>query len=462
MRHTYSTYLIAISLSLRVDQERRSILRMVLAPLGSATLCLLPWAIVFLLLCAPVGKAQSSAKPLDLPQCIELAQNAPSSVKRAREQLDAAQYAERAARANFLPQVSISSGFTYNSPLLYDRNQFSFIALNGVREYSSVADTSLELDSSGRLRAIYDRARANRSIAETNVAMSERNLRQAVSASYYHVLLARKLLASAEDNQKTAHDFETQVRQLLDGGEVSRADLAKASLESTLLDQTVASMKIEAERANHDLASYWTTDVSTPLNLADDLDQTPPPVPDAPGDQAYLKRLEFQIFSNEVVGFRADARQARADMLPQIHLDFQYGIDSLQVTDRNRGYMGSIHLKIPVFDFLRAHDTQRQFQSLARQAQIDQSMSARAFSKEYQDALSQVTGIFSQIAITEQQIKEAKENLRLSRLRFEGGEGPSLDVVTAENALVQSEINFYTTRANYLNALVALKVASGQ
>lgn len=415
----------------------------------------------FVLFILPADSETGPAQ-LTLARCIELARSAPSAVQRARQQLQSAEFGVRGARANFLPQISIANGFTYNSPLLYDRNQFSFIALNGVREYTSVADTSLELDSSGRLRAIYDRARADRAIAQTDVTISDRDLQQGVSRAYYHVLLARKLLTSAEENQAAAHDFETKVRQLVDGGEASRADLAQASVESALLDQTAASMKIEAERANHELASYWTTDVSTPLDLAEDLDQPPPPVPEAPGDQSYLRRPEFRIFSAEIAGFRADARQARSRMLPQINLDFQYGIDSLQATGRNRGYAGSVHLDIPVFDFLRAHNEQRQFQSLAQQAQTDQSIGKRIFSKEYQDALSEVTGIYPEIAVTERRVADARENLRLSRLRFEGGEGPALDVVTAESALVQAEIDFYTARANYLNALTALKVASGQ
>jgi outer membrane protein TolC len=84
------------------------------------------------------------------------------------------------------------------------------------------------------------------------------------------------------------------------------------------------------------------------------------------------------------------------------------------------------------------------------------------YSKEYQDALSDVKGTYVQIDVTQRQLELAKKNLSLSRLRFEGGEGTALDVVTAQSALVQAEIDFYTTRANYLNAQSALKVASGR
>jgi outer membrane protein TolC len=416
---------------------------------------------VLLICCGKDGFAQSNAGVLTLEQCIELARNAPSSIKRAREELNAARFGESAAKASFLPQLSISNGFTYNSPLLYDTNVFSFVALNGVHEYSSVANASLEVDTSGRLRALYDRARANREVAEVNIALSDRDLERAVSIAYYRVLLSRKLAVSTAENARAASDFETKVNQLVGGGEASQADLTKASLEHALLERDAESMQIETEKAEHELASYWATDVTTKLTLADDLDQQLGP-PVTIGGDAYLKRPEFQIFAAQIARYKADARQARAGMLPQLRLDFQYGIDSTHATSRDRGYAGFVHLNIPVFDFFHAYDEKRQFQSLAQSAQTDSSIGRRVYSKEYQDALSDVKGTYVQIDVTQRQLELAKKNLSLSRLRFEGGEGTALDVVTAQSALVQAEIDFYTTRANYLNAQSALKVASGR
>jgi outer membrane protein TolC len=59
-------------------------------------------------------------------------------------------------------------------------------------------------------------------------------------------------------------------------------------------------------------------------------------------------------------------------------------------------------------------------------------------------------------------VKLSDENLRLSRVRYEGGEGPALDVVLAQAQLVQARTNFYVVRANYLIALADLEVARGQ
>ena len=55
------------------------------------------------------------------------------------------------ARAGFLPQANIGSACAYNSPL--NNGEFSYLVLNGVHEYSSLASVGIGLDASGRLRA---------------------------------------------------------------------------------------------------------------------------------------------------------------------------------------------------------------------------------------------------------------------------------------------------------------------
>ncbi len=415
-----------------------------------------------LLLGAALGRAQNATSPLTLEDCVHLAQSAPSSVTRARQQIQIAKYGITNARANFLPQFSLANSFTYNSPLLFDRNAFSYIGLNGIREYSSLATSTLEVDSSGRLRAILAHAQADRDAASANLTLSVRDLKRAVAASYYHVLLARRLASSAQDNLKEAKAFEDRVRLLVNAGEASQADLTKASLETAVLEQAVVQSNLEMQLANHDLASFWTVNVDAPLELKDVLDDTPSAPGSAQPDAPYLQRPEFKFFDAEAAGYRASAHQARAQLLPQINLSFQYGVDALQATGRDRGYAGFVHFDIPVFDWFRASSESHQFQLQVQQVETDRNVAKRLFSKEYQDALAEVNVLYGQIPTLGQQVKLAEENLRLSRLRYEGGEASALEVVTAQTEVAQAQITYYTGRANYLNAQVSLEVASGR
>jgi outer membrane protein len=405
---------------------------------------------------------QGPPRELSLNDCVNLARETPSAVRLAREQAEIARYGITQARANFLPQMSIGSGFIYNSPLLYDRNAFSFIPLNGIREYTALPTAALELDTSGRLRAEMDRARADRDAAAANLMLSERDLRHAVAVSYYHVLLARKLVESTRANLMEARAFEDRVRRLVASGEASQADLVKASSQTAMLDQTQQALELDARLANHDLASFWTLDVDTILGLVDVMEEPLQPPEIATEPAPFLRRPEFRLFDAEKSGFLADARRARADLLPQASIVFQYGIDAQRISIDNRGYAAFLRLNIPVFDWFRARSASQQFQTRAQQVETTRQITERTFSKEYQDALARVQLIYAQIATTDVQVTLSEENLRLSRIRYDGGEGPALDVVVAQAQLVQAHTNFYIVRANYLIALADLEVARGQ
>ena len=405
---------------------------------------------------------QAAPPQLTLEDCVRLAQAAPSAARLARQQMEVAQYGITQARANFLPQMSIGTGFTYNSPLLYDRHTFSFIPLNAIREYAALPTAATELDTSGRLRAELARARADRDAATVNLALSERDLRHAIAASYYHVLLARKLVEATRANLTEARAFEDRVRRLVESGEAAQADLVKASSQTAMLDQTQQALELDARLANHDLASFWTADVDTSLVLADVMEQALPAPDTSPEPAPFLRRPEFRLFDAQKLGFLADARRARADLLPQASIVFQYGMDASRVSIDNRGYAAFLRLNIPVFDWFRARSASRQFQVQAQQVETTRQISQRAFSKEYQDALARVQLIYAQIATTDAQVKLSEDNLRLSRVRYEGGEGPALDVVVAQAQLVQARTNYYLVRANYLTARADLEVARGQ
>ncbi len=416
-----------------------------------------------LLVAATAGPAQQPARVLTLQDCLRLAESVPSAVSVARQERDIAAREVTQARAGFLPQSHLVSGFTYNSPLLYDRGVFSFIPLNGIREYASLFSVSQEFDTSGRLRAEMTRARLAREIAATSVSLTQRDLRRAVTAAYYRALLTRRIVRTVEDALVEGRSFQKRVTLLFQGGEAAWADVVKASAQAAFLQQATGAAALEAKLANQELASFWTPDVAETLPLADPLDENPPPpVQEAAQEAPYLRRLEFSLFNAQRRGFQAEARRARSALLPQLGLNFQYGIDSTAIRIGDRGYAAFVNLTIPIFDWNRARAAVQQARLRTQQVESTRAISERTFSKEYQGALARVKELFEQIPLTRQQAKLAEDDLRLSRVRYEGGEGSALDVVAAQNQLAQARSNYYTAMVNYLNARADLEVASGQ
>lgn len=405
----------------------------------------------------------SAGASLTLSDCIHKALAVPSPVSLARKDRDIASLDVRQARAGLLPQSEVTSSYTYNSPHRLDRSIMSFAALNGVREFTALGNVIQEIDTSGRLRADLARARASQEGASASLAVAERDLRRAVSEAYYRTLLARHIETALQASLSESEAFEKRAELLWKGGEAARADVVKASAQTVFLRQALDTAQLTARLANQELASFWTQDVTQPLKLADALDE-PLPAPEGGGNSgaAYMRRPEFRLYDAQLRGFQAESRMAKANLYPKLSGLFQFGVDSLSPTWQDRGYVAAGSLTIPVFDWFKSLSLARQFQARAAQVTESRSMAQRAFSAEYEAALERVKRLYGQVEMTRSQVSLSEEDLKLSRVRYEGGEGAALDVVTAQNQLAQARTNYYSAIAGYLTARVELEAASGR
>src|SRR5258706_12436712 len=153
------------------------IVRLTSMPVRKTMACAAVWAMMAM----PRVGAQSQTPPvgpLSLEDCVRLAQAAPSSVVISRQQAEIARLGITQARAEFFPTASLSNAYTYNSPINHDN--FSFIALNGIREYQAFLMTGLQIDTSGRLRAGLERARADQDAARAGLGIAGRDLKRTV------------------------------------------------------------------------------------------------------------------------------------------------------------------------------------------------------------------------------------------------------------------------------------------
>lgn len=407
------------------------------------------------------------AAPLTLADCIRKALAVPSAVSIARLDRTIADRDLSIARAGYLPHASASFGTIYTSTSQVDRETYAFVPANAIREYYGLGRIFQEIDTSGRIRAEMARARANQQAAQASSGIAERDLKRAVSQAYYRLLLARKLVAAIRSSLEESQAFERRVKLLAEGGEAARADVVKASTQVAILRQTLTSAELAATLANQDLAAYWTNDAGTLLEIQDVFDQAageqaPQPDSDAGSAAPYRRRFEFSLLDAQKSGFLADAKRTKAALFPQLSLGFTYGLDSYRVDWQHRGYAATAGVTFPVFDWFRTLHGARQFTARAQQVSETRVIAERRYSQEYLAAVARTSRLLEQIAQAREQVGLTEEDFKLSRIRYEGGEGAAVDVVVAQNQLVQARASYYTNIAGYLSAKLDLEVAAGR
>lgn len=331
--------------------------------------------------------------------------------------------------------------------------------------YSAGISTSFELDLWGRLRrgehSVRDNLLASRYGRDT-VALT---LAATIARSYFAALSLDSQYAASEESRKAAEDSLALARRRLEGGVASALDVYQAGGIATAA--AAQSKEIARQRA----AIVHTLGVLTgklDVTVAPrDVTALPlPPLPPAGLPSQLLERrpdvrqAEEQLASaTELIGV------ARAEQFPTLTLTGSLGVLS---TDASNLFSSGSHvwsvgagLLGPILDGGRYRARTEQTEARAKQAEAAYRGAVRDAFRDVADALSNVRYARETEADLLEHLQQSREALRLSRIRYERGYSPFLEVLDATRTLNDAELTFIRNRQNYLSFTVDLMNSLG-
>ena len=195
----------------------------------------------------------------------------------------------------------------------------------------------------------------------------------------------------------------------------------------------------------------------------------PEVLPDRSGVEALAREnnpeLRSAFAALQVSEARTDA--AKAALLPDLALNFSYGIDATNFGVngpegiRNLGYSMSAALDIPVWDWLT---TERRIKA----AKVREGASRVALTAAQRRLLASLAEFYAEAEMANRQrtsldgsVQTARESLRLLKLRYADGESTVLEVVDAENTLLLAQTAQIDGRLRYRLALATLQTLTG-
>ncbi len=334
-----------------------------------------------------------------------------------------------------------------------------FIANNGVREYISVLSATETFGLAGV--AGVRRADAAAAVAAAELEIARRGLVAGVTGLYYGSLAADHKLVVAERAHQEAMDFSKLTGQREQARESAHADVVKAQLQEQQRQRELQDATVAAEKARLELGVLLFPDPRTAYSLQ--ADAAPAPLaPRADIEQTAGKNnpeLKSALAALNVSN--ADVLTARAAYLPDLGLNVTYGIDAPQFAVngpdgvRNLGYSASVTLDIPVWDWFSTQHRVKQSEIRRDVAKVALTTTQRQLIARLDEAYSEAVAARDQLASLDVSVATAGESLRLTKLRYNGGEATVLEVVdaqsayvTAENALEDGRVRYETARAN--------------
>ena len=340
-----------------------------------------------------------------------------------------------------------------------------FIANNGVREYFSQAMVNETLGL-GPVAAVRH-ADAASAMAQAEQEIARRGLVAAVTTLFYSSLAADHKLTVAEGALQEASDFTKLTGEREQGREAAHADVVKAQLLEQQRDRDAQDAKVAAEKARLDLGVLLFADPRTAYTLSAPESAPPLASKDDVEQAAVRSNPELKSALAALAASNADVQAAWGALLPNAGLNVTYGIDAPQFAtkgpdgERNLGYSVSLTVNIPVWDWLASEHKVKQTEIRRGASQVALSATQRRLIAQLEEAYSEAQAARDQLASLDLSAATAEESLRLTKLRYRGGEATVLEVVDAENAYVSAENAREDGRVRYETARAVLQTITG-
>ena len=367
------------------------------------------------------------------------------------------------AGAALLPSV------TYNNQAWYtqaNKNAPIFIANNAVHEYVSQGNVHESLDLTGVSN--FRRVAALAAAAKARAEIASRGLVVTVVQDYYQVAAAHQKVLSAQKAADEGDRFFKLTQDLEHGGEVAHSDVVKAELQAQERRRALQEAQLGLLNARLDLAVLIFPDFNDNYEVADDL-HAPVSLPTLQEVQQQAARdnpdVRAALESMRAAGF--DVTGARAGYLPSLSFDYWYGIDAPQFAVNgsggisNLGSSAAATLNIPIWNWGATQSRIKQAELRRAQAQRELSLAQRKLLAEIKSLYSEAETAMNELGGLSRSAELAEESLRLTTLRYKGGEALVLEVVDAQSTLAQASAAYQDGAVRYRVALANLQTLTG-
>jgi outer membrane protein len=381
------------------------------------------------------------------------------------------------AKASMLPTISYSTQYLGNSPTPNNvLPNGRFVSLDGTKMYRAWGIAHQDLSANVLLGTTLHRAQAAEVAAQQKLEVARRGLALTVTRSYYALVTAQRKYATAQQAAQQAQRFLTTTRQQQQLGQVARADTIKAELAFQQHQQAFRDSLVAMDNARLTLAVMLFPDLTENFSVVDDL-ATVPPLPPFTDVRTMAVRNNPDIAAADATLRAAghDVDIARNAFYPALSIEGVYGIEANEfalnaiVLDRPEigkiptlGYFLTVNLTVPVWDW-------GGMRGKLHQAEAKHAQAKTALSQTQRQLMANLYSMFNESQAARTAVDElqhvsdlAAESLRLTSLRYEAGESTALEVVDAQNVLVQSRNAYDDAHVRYRVALAELQTLTGR
>lgn len=425
--------------------------------------------VVAVLLAPAVLGAQAERPGVRLAEAVRLAEQVQPSMVQARTGVDNAQARLRATTGAFLPNLSISSSGSSSFSQGPSRVDPTGQVITGDATTSSVGTTissSIDLFTGFRRGADRRAAISQHTAADATLRNASFQQKLATTTQFYDALAAEQLLQVREASVRRAEQQLNVAINRLQAGAATLSDSLRSlvTLGQARLQLITAETQLANAEAN--LGRLIGREGRVRALADSSLFQQVPPVLDTAGlrQEALENAPTVQVATANTHAAQALLSVAKAAYWPSLNLG---GSNSFNASGRNdyqvfQSRSISLSLSWQVFNrFSREQNIQLQLSSLDV-AEANQGEARRQVMANLTVRLAELQSAALRLEITQTSVVAATEDLRVQQERYRLGLATIVDILTAQEALNQAEVDGVNARFDYLRAKAQIEALIGR
>lgn len=405
--------------------------------------------------------------PLTIDQAVDIAERQAFSIAIQRTRVESARQGVGAARAGLLPRAS--AGLTYTR---FDQATFaSFGAGTPAVQVSPIAQrqgtlgAQLPIDISGAIRGGIGVAENQYRSTRYTLQAAYNDVRLNTRTAFFNVLRQQASVEVQRTNVGLAEAQLNQSRLLFAQQQVARIDVTRFEAQLAQARYTLADAENQLGLARTQLNFLLNRPIETEFTATD---PGALPVIPASADEtvttALSLRPEVKAIEAQRRALKDQRRVTEAGDDPTLAIGVNYGrnFDAAGFNSRENSTTATLTLNWPFFDGGATRYRVRQVRQDEEQARIQFEQQKLTISQEVRNALVNLTNARQRLDNAEQQVTLAEEVYRLAGIRRDAGEGTYVEVLDAQNQLIQARNGVVNARYDYLTAYSQLQRAVGR
>ena len=406
----------------------------------------------------------TALRPLTLDEAVRLAiRNNPRLQQQSLEAV-AARASADASFAPFLPEIGANVRYSgYTSPVLATGTFFGASAPVSLTNVM-LAEVGIQhtLADFGRRTGRYTQATSRARIEEQTAIRARQTVAFDATQAYLNLLSAWRNVRVREEATSDAERILADTVARRQGGLAEREVVLRAEVELSKSRQSLLVARQAVRDSTATLNVVLGRPAQVPLHVVEIAVQ--------PELSATLEtclawaatyRREILIAREAVAEAQGGLQAARGELLPKVYVRGAV-LRADSTAPLNTFIEGAgLHVEQPIYDGGRYRSDVRRSQAQVSAAYAGLRAITDNVSLQVSLAFDAIETDRQRISLGELSVRQARESLRLTRVRYDKGTATPTDIVDAQTTLIEAETSYYTAIYDYLEGLARLDYAIG-